>query len=181
MRIPMCKAMFGVLCLLTVQVFAARPASAQALLNCTSDMAITYLQGLKATPQNEVIELDSVFVNCVAVPVTAPVPSKFHWQGLASNISCTNTKGDSVSNATGVLTWDDGSTSNAQFLSLTNVGLDGITPATATFLITSGHGAGEKFVTVSVYVPAPNQLSCSDSNPIRILTGQGTNTEESLL
>ncbi|HET7330342.1 hypothetical protein [Dyella sp.] len=184
MRTQICKALFGALCLLLAGMFAARPVSAQTetVTNCANITAITYSQGLKTTPQTEVIDIDSIYTGCVTVPLAAPAPAKAHWEGTASGISCTNANVNEVSNATGELYWNDNEPpSGIQFVSLANLGLDGITPVVATFRITSGRGSGETFTVVSVYPPAPNQLSCSDTKPIWILTGPSTNTQISLL
>jgi hypothetical protein len=125
---------------------------------------------------NQAITINAVLTGCAFLPkvLTNPAPAIFQWNGVAYNVACTNAQGDSVSPGYGTLTWNDGSTSGVIITSLTNVGLSGITPAVANFKLISGPGAGGTFTVVDAFVPAPNQLTCSSSNPIRILTGTGT-------
>lgn len=172
MRTITCKALFGVLCLLLFGVFTARPASALTVGNCINSAAISYASGLTSIKQNEAITINAVFTGCVFP--TGPAPALFKWTGTAYNVACTNVQGDSVSLGDGTLTWNNGSTGSAELVSLTNVGLSGVTPATANFKIISGTGAGTTFTVVDAFVPVLNQLTCSDSNPIYILTGTGT-------
>lgn len=174
MRTLMRHVLLG-LCLL-FGIMAIRPASAQTAGNCINSAAISYASGLTSVTTNQAITIDAVMTGCVFLPkvLTNPVPAIFRWTGVAYNVACTNAQGDSVSQGNGTLTWNDGSTSGVIITSLTNVGLSGITPAEANFKVISGSGAGGTFTVVDAFVPSPNQLTCSNSNPIRILTGVGT-------
>jgi hypothetical protein len=166
--------LFG-LCLL-FGILTIRPASAQTAGNCVNSAAISYASGLTSVTTNQAITIDAELTGCAFLPkvLTNPAPAIFRWTGTAYNVACTNAQGDSVSEGNGTITWNDDSTSTVIMTSLTNVGLSGITPAQANFKVVSGPGAGGTFTVVDAFVPAPNQLTCSNSNPIHILTGTGT-------
>lgn len=102
------------------------------------------------------------------------VPTNLSWQGTAYEVQCTSPTGNSADPGTGIVTWNDNQDpSSIELVSFTNSNLDGGAVTVATFRVTAGRLAGTTFTAENAFVPALNQLNCSDQNPEYEIQGEG--------
>ncbi|HET7330341.1 hypothetical protein [Dyella sp.] len=177
MRTQICKALLGVLSLLLAVVITTQPASAQQVvaITCAESASITYTNGLRATPSTQTLKASANLTACANLTqLLGAVPTNLSWQGTAYEVQCTSPTGNSADPGTGIVTWDDNQDpSSIELVSFTNSNLDGGAVTLATFRVTAGRLAGTTFTAENAFVPALNQLNCSDQNPEYEIQGEG--------
>ena len=174
MRMTSLKALLGLLFLVCC-TFSIRPASAQTFQvgTCAGAEAFTFTPGLTNTPRSQNFTYQGIFTGCVYVAnlLTAPVPAYATWNSSITNGGCL-TLNTNPSPGSGTLTWTDKSTSTVVLTSAPlSIGIAGISPTAAFFLITSGTGKGGYLIINADLLPSVAEVTCSDANPIYILTG----------
>ena len=174
MRTTSLKALLGVF-LLLLCTFSVRPASAQTFQigTCAGTDAFTFAPGLTTTPTNQTFNFQAIFPGCVYVTnlLSAPVPAYATWNSSLANGGCLSLN-TSPAPGIGTLTWTDKSTSTFQLTGApVSVGIAGISPSAAFFKLISGTGAGGYFIANTDLLPSVAALTCSNANPVYILTG----------
>jgi hypothetical protein len=177
MRIQLCKALLGVMCLLLAVVITTRPASAQqaVAITCADSATITFTDGLRATPSTQTLKVSANLTACANLTqLLGAEPANLSWKGIANEVQCTSPTGNSADPGTGTVTWNDNQDpSSIKLVSFTNSNLDGGAVTVATFRVTAGRLAGTTFTAENAFLPALNQLNCSDQNPVYEIQGEG--------
>jgi hypothetical protein len=174
MRTTSLKMLLGLL-LVILCTFNVRPASAQTFQigTCTGADAFTFTPGLTTTPATQNFVFQAIFTGCVYVTnlLSAPVPAYATWNSSVADGGCL-TLNTNPSPGTGTLTWSDKSTSTFELTGApVSIGVTGLSPTAAFFYLESGTGAGGYFVANTELLPSVASLTCSNSNPLYILTG----------
>ena len=174
MRTQFLKSMLLSMVLLMSAGGIMRTAEAAQLNLCASVNNIYFIKGVTTTPQDQDIKVKSIFASCAQVGIGA-VPVEFVWDGRSMGASCLSAL-NQVGPGSGILTWDDRSTSTVTLTNVTLLGLVGITPAVATFKIQSGHGKNGSFTVAAEFLQSANNLtSCLTGTPVYYVAGPSSN------